>query len=90
MRCFACNKSTDKIITYTKEIGEKLQDLSSGVVNIPPVIGWHARWTILGRPIVQEVGQLLNGQSCAIEMLVEDSSKHWVRQQSLILKGRQV
>ena len=47
------------MITYTEEVGEKLQDLGRGVVNIAPVIGWHARWTVLRRPIVQEVGQQL-------------------------------
>lgn len=86
MRCHAFNKSPDKRITYTEEFGEELQDFGSGVVNIAPVAGWHARWTILRGPVVEEVGQKLSCPPCAVETLVEDSSKHWIRQQFLILK----
>lgn len=80
VRYFVFNKSTNKRITYTKEVGEKLQDLGSAVVNIPPVTGRHADWTILWRPVVQEVGQQLCCPSCAIETLVEGSSKQWICQ----------
>lgn len=84
MRCYAFNKRTDQRITYTKEVGEKLQGSGRGVVNIPPIVGWHAGWTVLWRPVVQEVGQQLGCPPCAVETLVENSSEHWIRQQSLI------
>lgn len=88
VRYFVFNKSLNKRITYTKELGEKIQDLGSAVVNIPPVIGRHAGWTILWRPVVQEVGQQLCCPSCAAETLVEGSSKQCIRQQILISKAR--
>lgn len=86
MRCYAFNKSTDKRDTYAKEVGEKLQHFGCGVVSIPPVVGRHARRLILRGPVVQEVGQQLGCPSCAVEALVEGSSKHWICQQSLISK----
>ena len=86
--CHMFHKSTDKRITYTEKVGEKLQDPCSGVVSTSPVIGWHAWWTILWRPVVQEVGQQVGCPLCAVETLVEESSKHWIRQQSLISKAR--
>lgn len=88
VRYFACNKSTDKRITYTKEVGEKLEDLGSAVVNIPPVIGRHADGTILWRAVVEEVCQQLCCPTRAVETLVKGSSKQWICQQGLISKGK--
>lgn len=88
MRCFAFNKNSDKRVTYSKKVGEKLDDLGSGIVNVPPVVGRHAGWSILWRPVVEEVGQLLGRPSCAVERLAEGGGKHWVRQQNLVEKGR--
>lgn len=82
--CYAFNKRRDKRITYTKEVGEELGCLGRGVVNIPPVVGWHAGGAVLRRPVVQEVSQQLGSPSRAVETLVEKSSKHWILQQSLI------
>lgn len=81
---------SNKRLTYTDEFGEELQDFGCGVVNIPPVVGRHAGWPILRGPVVQEVGQQLGRPARAIETLVEDGSKHRVRQQSLIPKGKKM
>lgn len=59
-------KAQTKRITYTEEVGEKLQALGRHVVNIPPVVRRHVGWTILWRPVVQEVGQQLSRPRCAV------------------------
>lgn len=82
-RCCAFNKTTDEVITYTKEVGEELQGLGRGVVHVPPIVGRHAGRPVLRGPVVQEVGQQLSGQSGAVEALVENSSERRVLQQDL-------
>lgn len=84
MRCYGFNKPRDRRITYTEDVGEELDCLCRGVVNVPPVVGWHPSGAVLRRPVVQEVGQQLGCPSRAVETLVEKSSKHWILQQSLI------
>lgn len=44
-------------MTYPKEVGDKLKDLSNASVHVPPVIGGHVAGTLLWAAIVQEVGQ---------------------------------
>lgn len=81
-------KAQPKRITYAEEFGEKLHDFGSGVVSIPPVVRRHAGWTILWKPVVQEVGQQLACPSRVVDTPVEDNSNHWICQQSLISKAR--
>lgn len=60
-RCHTSYKTTDEGVTYAKEIGEQLQGLGRNIVNIPPVVGWHASRPLLWFPVVQEVGQQRGG-----------------------------
>lgn len=60
-RCRASLNVADEGVTYAKKVGEQLQGLGRGIVNIPPVVGWHAGRPLLRGPIVQEVGQQLGG-----------------------------
>ena len=60
--------------------------MGCGVVNVAPVVGWHARRTLLRWPVVQEVGQQLSSQPRAVETLVEKRGELWIRQQILIWK----
>lgn len=56
----AFNKSTEEEKkTHAQEVGEQLQDVGGGVVNVSPVVGGHAGGAVLRGPVVQEVGELL-------------------------------
>lgn len=54
---FALNKKS--CVTYAEEFGEELQDFSSGIVSVSPVVRWHPNWTVFRKSVVQEVPQQL-------------------------------
>lgn len=89
-RCCGFNKNRDKRVTHAEEFGKELQDLSGCVVNISPVSGRHAGWTILRGTVVEEVGEVFGCPRWAAETLVEGRSKHGVRQQRLDAKEMNV
>ena len=79
-------KAQKKKKTHAQEVGEQLQDVGGGVVNVSPVVGGHAGGAVLRGPVVQEVGELLGRPPRAVEALIQHSGKHRIPQQRLMSK----
>lgn len=70
--------------THPQEVGQQLQGLGGGVVNVPPVVRRHPGRALFRRPVVQEVGQQLGGPTRPVQALVDEVGKRRGIQEHLI------